>query len=332
MENSFADIQYCEELFNRFYDIGGLTSGGVTRLGYTQTEDQMHEMFALLGGELGYGNTQDEVGNTYVGSTARDGYYLIGSHLDSVIDGGRYDGVAGVIAGLMVLRWAREEGLPVPVRVGAFRCEESSNFGCCTIGSGLVTKELHRQRVAGHEFGFEHSLLTSSERVLEQMPSRFRLDHEEGFTVPWAFAGETARIGQPASKMTVPYSKYKTGYFAYDTDKKQYFISQSLDGSDPIDYVDGQTGEAVGVNNVLVLFTDVGLVKGDAAGRMSVRTTGTGDGLLLRDGVLQEITWQRDKRTDCLRFLDRASGQDTPLAFGPSYINIVGTSAQVTWE
>ena len=140
MENSFADIQYCEELFNRFYDIGGLTSGGVTRLGYTQTEDQMHEMFALLGGELGYGNTQDEVGNTFVGSTAREGCYLIGSHLDSVIDGGRYDGVAGIIAGLMVLRWAKEEGLSIPVRVGAFRCEESSNFGCCTIGSGLVTK------------------------------------------------------------------------------------------------------------------------------------------------------------------------------------------------
>ena len=149
MDHPFADIQYCEELFNRFYDVGGLTSGGVTRLGYTQTEDQMHEIFSLLGRELGCESFQDEVGNTYVGSTARDGYYLIGSHLDSVIDGGRYDGVAGVIAGLMVLRWAREEGLPVPVRVGAFRCEESSNFGCCTIGSGLVTKELHRQRVAG---------------------------------------------------------------------------------------------------------------------------------------------------------------------------------------
>ena len=149
MENSFADIQYCEELFNRFYDIGGLTSGGVTRLGYTQTEDQMHEMFALLGGELGYGNTQDEVGNTFVGSAARDGCYLIGSHLDSVIDGGRYDGVAGIIAGLMVLRWAREEGLNIPIRVGAFRCEESSNFGCCTIGSGLVTREISREKVAG---------------------------------------------------------------------------------------------------------------------------------------------------------------------------------------
>ena len=146
MDHPFADIQYCEELFNRFYDVGSLTSGGVTRLGYTQTEDQMHEIFSLLGRELGCESFQDEVGNTYVGSTARDGYYLIGSHLDSVIDGGRYDGVAGVIAGLMVLRWAREEGLPVPVRVGAFRCEESSNFGCCTIGSGLVTREISRER------------------------------------------------------------------------------------------------------------------------------------------------------------------------------------------
>lgn len=148
MENSFADIQYCEELFNRFYDVGALTSGGVTRLGYTQTEDQMHELFAQMGGELGWESTQDEVGNTFVGSTANR-CYLIGSHLDSVIDGGRYDGVAGIIAGLMVLRWIREEGLSIPVRVGAFRCEESSNFGCCTIGSGLVTKEISRQKVVG---------------------------------------------------------------------------------------------------------------------------------------------------------------------------------------
>jgi len=149
MEHSFSDIQYCETLFNRFYDVGSLHSGGVTRLGYTGTEDQMHEIFTRLGAELGFDSTCDEVGNTFVGSQARDGCYLIGSHLDSVIDGGLYDGVAGIIAGLMVLRWAGEEGLSVPVRVGAFRCEESSNFGCCTIGSGLVTREISRDKVAG---------------------------------------------------------------------------------------------------------------------------------------------------------------------------------------
>ena len=145
----------------------------------------------------------------------------------------------------------------------------------------------------------------------------------------WTFEKEAPEGGQPARELTVPFSTYKTGYFTYDDG--QYLIAQSLDGSDPIPYVDGQTDEPVGVSNVLVLYTDVSLVKGDSAGRMSVRTTGTGDGLLLRDGLVYEITWQRDKRTDNYSFLDRA-GRSIPLAVGPSYINIVSTSAKVVWE
>ena len=148
MEHRIADIQYCEYLFNQFYDIGSTESGGVTRLGYSKTEDRMHEVFVKLGSSLNLRSYQDEVGNTYVANSVDDGYYLIGSHLDSVIEGGRYDGVAGVIAGLMIMKWAAEDGLKLPVRVGAFRCEESSNFGCCTIGSGLITKELYKQDIA----------------------------------------------------------------------------------------------------------------------------------------------------------------------------------------
>ena len=95
--------------------------------------------------------------------------------------------------------------------------------------------------------------------------------------------------------------------------------------------MDGATGEAVSVSNVLVLYTDIGAVKGDDKGRMSVRTTGEGEGLLLRDGWIYEITWRRDKRTDTFSFLN-GSGQPVPLAIGPSYINIVGASAKVAWE
>lgn len=180
--------------------------------------------------------------------------------------------------------------------------------------------------------GLEHSLFTSSEKVLEQMPSRFRLDHETGFSVDWTFDQDPpAGDRQQASKLTVPFSRYKTGYFTYDADKNQYLISQSLDGSDPISCIDGQTDQAVCVSNVLVLFTDVNQVKGDSAGRMDVRTTGAGDGLLLRDGMLFQIKWRRENRTDTLSFLDQA-GKPIPLAVGPSYINIVRTSAQVAWE
>ena len=180
--------------------------------------------------------------------------------------------------------------------------------------------------------GLEHSLLTSSEKVLEQMPSRFRLDHEEGFEVGWTFSQDPPSGGAGAvNRLTVPFSKYKTGYFTYDGELNQYHIAQTLDGSDLIFYLDGFTDQEVLASNVLVLYTDVGLIKGDDKGRSSVRTTGTGSGLLLRDGQRYEITWKRDQRTDCYSFLDR-TGRAVPLAVGPSYINIVDASAEVTWE
>lgn len=178
--------------------------------------------------------------------------------------------------------------------------------------------------------GLEHSLLTSSEKILEQMPSRFRLDHEAGYEVGWTFAQEAPAGGERADKLTVPFSNYKTGYFTYDAEQNRYQIQQHISGGD-VAYVDGATGEAVTVSNVLVLYTDVNPVKGDTAGRMEVRTTGTGDGLLLRDGMLYSITWRRDDSTDNYSFLDRQGGQ-IPLAVGPSYINVVRASAGVAWE
>ncbi len=164
MEHRIADIQYCERLFNRFYDIGSTETGGVTRLGYTETEDEMHEMFVQLGKELGCQSRQDLVGNTYITNTQNEEFYLIGSHLDSVIEGGRYDGVFGILAGLMVMKWASEDGIKLPLCVGAFRCEESSNFGCCTIGSGLITKEAYKQDIG--------SVVSKSGETLESIFKR----------------------------------------------------------------------------------------------------------------------------------------------------------------
>ena len=136
MRHAIEDVEYAEYLFDRFYGIGSCESGGVTRLGYTEVEDEMHRTLCELGKEKGYGNFADQVGNTYLYRTQYskdEPYWLVGSHLDSVIEGGRYDGVAGIIAGLLVMSWAERDGLDLPIRVGAMRCEESSNFGRSTI-------------------------------------------------------------------------------------------------------------------------------------------------------------------------------------------------------
>ena len=98
--------------------------------------------FGALAEALGGTVETDLAGNSYAFLAPAEEYVLIGSHLDSVIQGGRYDGVAGVMAGLLLLKRAKEAWLKLPIKVAAFRCEESSNFGCCTMGSGLVTGQL----------------------------------------------------------------------------------------------------------------------------------------------------------------------------------------------
>ena len=137
-----TDLPYLQRLFDAFYEVGALPGGGVTRLGYTELEDEMHRRFADLAKELDCMVETDLVGNSYAYYEPAEEHVLIGSHLDSVIQGGRYDGVAGVMAGLLLLKRARENRLSLPLKVAAFRCEESSNFGCCTMGSGLVTHQL----------------------------------------------------------------------------------------------------------------------------------------------------------------------------------------------
>ena len=137
-----TDLPYLQHLFDTFYEVGALPGGGVTRLGYTEPEDEMHRRFGELARELGCRVETDLAGNSYAFLEQAEAYVLIGSHLDSVIEGGRYDGVAGVMAGLLLLKRAKEANLPLPLKVAAFRCEESSNFGCCTMGSGLVTHQL----------------------------------------------------------------------------------------------------------------------------------------------------------------------------------------------
>ena len=141
---STATMRLLTDLFARFAPIGALPGGGVTRLAYTPPEDAMHGVFRDAAREMGLRVWTDCAGNSYAANFPEntDGYTLIGSHLDSVIEGGEYDGVAGVLAGLAVLRALREQQSALPVAVAAFRCEESSNFRLCTVGSGLVTGTL----------------------------------------------------------------------------------------------------------------------------------------------------------------------------------------------
>lgn len=88
----------------------------------------------------------DPVGNLIGRREGRKGgpSLLLGSHLDTVRGGGRFDGVSGVIAALEVARRLREEGIETihPIEIVAFIAEEPSPFGISTIGSRGMAGEL----------------------------------------------------------------------------------------------------------------------------------------------------------------------------------------------
>ena len=171
--------------------------------------------------------------------------------------------------------------------------------------------------------------MTFGETICELLPtySRVKPEHREGFAEPLVFLahGETAS-GSPAVRLTVKFSSSKTGVFTYDQESGLYQI-EAFDAP----YIDANTGEQVAVKNVLVLYTDIGAVKGDDKGRQSVRTTGSGTGLFLCDGVVQDIQWSRKGNDQPMEYTD-ASGQPLKLGVGHSYINVVGSSSGVTVE
>jgi beta-ureidopropionase / N-carbamoyl-L-amino-acid hydrolase len=113
---------------------------GITRASYGEGEQLAHDLIAQTGRLAGLAITTDVAGNLYVTLNGRDpakGTFLIASHLDSVPQGGNFDGAAGVIAGIAILTSWKRAGFEPPgdVAVMAIRAEESTWFPYSYIGS-----------------------------------------------------------------------------------------------------------------------------------------------------------------------------------------------------
>jgi allantoate deiminase len=74
--------------------------------------------------------------------------WLCGSHLDTVPRGGDYDGVAGVVSALEILRSANEDSAQVPLELIIFAEEEGPTFGVGMLGSRAWTGELKASDLA----------------------------------------------------------------------------------------------------------------------------------------------------------------------------------------
>lgn len=135
------DIELAERLFTELRDRTGegRPERGVTRVSFGLGEQIAHDMVQREARRLGLSCRIDAACNLYLtlnGRTAGPGI-IIGSHLDSVPNGGNFDGAAGVLAGLAVAAgFVRAGQRPArDLTIMAIRAEESTWFGASYIGS-----------------------------------------------------------------------------------------------------------------------------------------------------------------------------------------------------
>lgn len=109
----------------------------VSRLGLTADERRAHDLVASWLGRLGARIRHDEAGNVFGRFGGRGSAVLVGSHLDSVPSGGRYDGALGVVVAVEAMEILREAGrIPrSPVEIVGWADEEGVRFGIGLFGS-----------------------------------------------------------------------------------------------------------------------------------------------------------------------------------------------------
>lgn len=130
-----------------FSAVGGDGQGGVTRLAFTPPDQAARRLFQDKLAAAGLAVRLDAIGNVFGRRQGRETNLpplLLGSHLDSVPSGGRFDGPLGVLSALEVARMlddARTETRRA-IEIACFVAEESSRFGTGTLGSKAVAGKL----------------------------------------------------------------------------------------------------------------------------------------------------------------------------------------------
>ena len=128
-------------------------TGGYRRYALTRTDHDLREWFAGEATARGLDLTTDRMGNQWAwwGDPHASSGIATGSHLDSVPDGGAFDGPLGVVSSFAALDRLRAKGfIPArPIGIVNFGDEEGARFGVACAGSRVITGTMTADRARG---------------------------------------------------------------------------------------------------------------------------------------------------------------------------------------
>lgn len=120
---------------------------GITRIAFSDEDWQARSFVIELMKEAGLTIRIDHFGNVIgrrEGTNPNAKVVMMGSHIDSVPNGGNFDGVVGVLGAIEVINCMNEAHVENyhPIEVVVFMSEESSRFGVATLGSKTMRGEM----------------------------------------------------------------------------------------------------------------------------------------------------------------------------------------------
>ena len=172
--------------------IGQIPNGGVRRIAYSPEDIQARNLVQHWMIAAGMSVRIDTAGNIigrYPGKFPQAPALATGSHIDTVPNGGRYDGAFGVLAGLEVVRVLNEQQMQLehPLEVIVFTDEEGSMIGSKAMSGRVINDTTHYRRSDGtgiqiclEQIGGNWDRIEQSRRSSEDMAAFVELHVEQG--------------------------------------------------------------------------------------------------------------------------------------------------------
>jgi len=145
------NIDSLKEKLKSFSNFGKTEGGGVSRLLFTKPEIEARNEFCRRMEKIGAEICTDDMGNIYATIKGNEDLPAIvtGSHCDSVVKGGNYDGILGVLAAMEVLETIVKEDIyhRHPITAIIWTNEEGVRFDPVMMGSGVVAGKFSREDI-----------------------------------------------------------------------------------------------------------------------------------------------------------------------------------------